>query len=234
MAEATRELGKGHRARLRERFERTGLDGFAEHEVVELLLTLCIPRSDVKEPAKALVAEYGSLKGVLDAPAEGLRAVKGLGSVTPVALRILKAVLTRYLQQSAEEQPCLDNVDLLGDLFRARLSELSHEVFEVAFLNKRFQLMPNGVMRISTGLPDRTMVYPRQIVQFALARHAVWIVLAHNHPSGQLEASPEDHLLTQRVVEAAQVVGLRVLDHIIVTPSDTLSFLDQGWLEGPD
>lgn len=223
----------GHRSRLRERFQRAGLAGFSEHETVELLLTLCIPRRDVKEPARTLIQRFGSLKGVLDAPTEKLREIEGIGEVTPVALRIVKAILTRYLQQAAEEQPCLDNVDALIALFRARLGELPYEVFEVALLNKRYQLLPDGIQRMSTGLPDRTQVYPRQIMQTALARHATWVVLAHNHPSGQLEASSEDRRLTSHIETAGKAVGVGVLDHLIITPNDALSFLDQGWLVGP-
>src|SRR5437870_8421684 len=90
----------GHRQRLRDRFLKSGLAGFADYEVVELLLTLAIPRSDVKQPAKALIARFGNLQGILDAPIEELRAIPGIGSVTPVALQIIKAAATLYLQQS--------------------------------------------------------------------------------------------------------------------------------------
>src|SRR5467141_2624172 len=74
----------GHRQRLRDRFVKSGVDGFADYEVVELLLTLAIPRSDVKQPAKALIARFGNLRGILDAPLQELQAVQGIGAVTPV------------------------------------------------------------------------------------------------------------------------------------------------------
>ena len=86
----------GHRQRLSERFLKSGFEGFANYEVVELLLTLAIPRSDVKQPAKALIARFGNLRAILDAPIEELQAVKGLGSVTPVALKIIKAAATLF------------------------------------------------------------------------------------------------------------------------------------------
>lgn len=94
----------GHRRRLRQRFEKGGLEGFADHEVIELLLTLAIPRSDVKQPAKDLITRFGSLRGILDAPLSELRAVRGLGEVAPVALRIIRAVANLYLQQRVLEE----------------------------------------------------------------------------------------------------------------------------------
>src|SRR4051812_9944294 len=91
----------GHRRRLRDRFEKSGLEGFADYEVVELLLTLAIPRSDVKQPAKELITCFGNLRGIFDAPLSELRAVHGLGEVAPVALRIIRAAADLYLQQQA-------------------------------------------------------------------------------------------------------------------------------------
>ena len=92
----------GHRQRLRERFIRSGFGGFNDYEVVELLLTLAIPRLDVKQPAKALIARFENLRGILDARPEELREVAGIGTVAPVALQVIRAAAALYLQQSAE------------------------------------------------------------------------------------------------------------------------------------
>ena len=92
----------GHRQRLRDRFVKSGLAGFADYEVVELLLTLAIPRADVKQPARALLARFGNLRGILDAPLAELQAVSGIGAVTPVALRVIREVASLYMQQAAE------------------------------------------------------------------------------------------------------------------------------------
>lgn len=220
----------GHRARLRERFTRGGLDSFGEHEVVELLLTLCVPRRDVKPTAKALLARFGTLKGVLDASLEDLRAVKGIGEVTPVALRVVKETMTYYLHQRAEERPVLDSVDALVDLWRARLGELSHEVFEVAYLDHAYRLMKNGVERLEEGVANRTKVYPQKVARAALGRHAVYVVIAHNHPTGELEPSAQDLRLTEAIAKACDAVGVQLLDHVIATSDDATSFLDRGLL----
>ena len=94
----------GHRRRLRERFEENGFAGFADYEIVELLLTLAIPRSDVKQPARDLIARFGSVRGILDAPLGELRAVYGLGEVAPIALHIIRAVADLYVRQRAAEE----------------------------------------------------------------------------------------------------------------------------------
>lgn len=228
MTPMEKDANAGHRKRLRERFQKSGLEGFGEHEVVELLLTLCVPRQDVKPRAKALLAKFGSLKGILDASADELQEVSDIGSVTPVALRIVKEIAKRYLQETAQTRPLLNSVDALIDVFRVRLSELRHEVFEIAFLDKRYQLMPDGILRLVDGLPDRATVYPRKVLQAAISRHAVSIAVAHNHPSGQLRPSRQDIQLTKNLITAADAVGLTLVDHIIVTPDDALSFRDQN------
>ncbi|MCS6996999.1 MAG: DNA repair protein RadC [Casimicrobiaceae bacterium] len=207
----------GHRRRLRERFMKNGLNGFADYEVVELLLTLAVPRSDVKQPAKALIARFGNLRGILDAPLEQLRAVDGIGEVTPVALQIIKAAATLYLQQCAEGDDVLKDPVRLRDFWRMRLGALTHEVFEVAYLDSSCRLLRDGVERLEEGTIDRAAVYPRRVVEAALRRGAAGLVLAHNHPNGA-------------VVLAADTVGIKIVDHLIVSKAETFSFRQAGLL----
>src|ERR1051326_3181380 len=109
----------GHRQRLRDRFTKTGLDGFADYEIVELLLTLAIPQRDVKQPAKELIAKFQNLRGILDAPLEELQQVKGIGSVTPVGLRIIRETANLYLQQTAENRESLAEPESLSRYWRS-------------------------------------------------------------------------------------------------------------------
>ena len=113
-----------HRQRLRERFLKSGFAGFAEHEIVELLLTLCIPRKDVKERAKALLDRFGNVRAILDAPVSDLQQVKGIGEVAPVALQIIRSTANLYLQQKAEEATILASPDALKTFWRSRLGGL--------------------------------------------------------------------------------------------------------------
>lgn len=220
----------GHRQRLRDRFVKAGLEGLGEHEVVELLLTLAIPRVDVKQPAKALLQRFGNLRGILDAPVDELRTVKGIGEVTPVALQIIRAAATLYLRQATEGAQILTDPDRLTDLWRMRLGALRNEVFEVAYLDSGLRLLREGVERLEEGTIDRAAVYPRRVVEAALRRRAAAVVLAHNHPNGDVKPSEQDKLLTRAVVLAAETVHLRILDHIIVSPDEVFSFRKAGLL----
>ena len=220
-----------HRKRLRERFLKNGLAGFAEHEVVELLLTLAIPRLDVKQPAKALLARFGNLRGVLDAPRAELQEVAGVGDVAATALHVIRAAATLYLQQASEDAPeVLTDPQLLSDFWRARIGALKHEVFAVAYLDSAGRLLRDGVETLQEGTIDRAAVYPRRVAEAALRREAAAIVLAHNHPNGRLQPSEHDKLITRAIVLAAQAIGLRVVDHLIVAAQDTFSFRQAGLL----
>jgi DNA repair protein RadC len=215
---------------LRERFAKSGFDAFADYEVVELLLTLAIPRSDVKAPAKALIAKFGNLRGILDAAPEEIRSVPGIGAVTPIALQIIKATAALYLQQSSETQRSLSDAGQLADFWRMRLGSLQNEVFEVGYLDSANRLVRDGVETLEEGTVDRATVYPRRVVEAALKRGAAAVVLAHNHPNGNTAPTEHDKLLTRAIVLASETVQLRVVDHLIVSAEDTFSFQKAGLL----
>ena len=221
---------QGHRKRLRERFVKSGLAGFAEHEVVELLLTLAIPRADVKQPAKELLARFGNLRGVLDAPLPELRAVDGIGEVAAVGLHLVRAAAALYLQQGSEGGDVLRNAAKISDFWRMRIGALKHEVFAVAYLDSAHRLLRDGVETLQEGTIDRAAVYPRRVVEAALKRQAAALVLAHNHPNGNVQPSEQDKLLTRSIVLAAETIGLRVVDHLVVSPDETFSFKQAGLL----
>ena len=220
----------GHRQRLRERFLKSGLQGFADYEVVELLLTLAISRSDVKQPAKALIARFGDLRGILDAPVEELRAVTGIGSVTHVALQIIRTAATLYLQQSSEGRDSLADPERLVSFWRMRIGALPNEVFEVGYLDSGYRLLRDGVETLEEGTVDRAAVYPRRVIEAALRRGAFAIVLAHNHPNGTVSPTDQDKVLTRAIVLAAETVNVRVVDHLIVAAQESFSFRKAGLL----
>jgi DNA repair protein RadC len=220
----------GHRQRLRERFLKSGVEGFADYEVVELLLTLAIPRSDVKDAAKDLIARFGNLREILDAPIEDLQAVHGIGSVAPVALKIIRAAATLYLEQSAEGTNLATDHESLAAFWRMRIGANLNEAFEVAYLDSGCRLLRDGVERLEEGTIDRAAVYPRRVVESALKRGAAAIVLAHNHPNSDVTPSGQDKVWTRALVMAAETVQLKIVDHLIISPDEAFSFKKAGLL----
>jgi DNA repair protein RadC len=220
----------GHRQRLRERFLKAGLEGMADYEVVELLLTLAIPRSDVKQPAKRLISRFGNLRGILDAPVEELQKVEGVGSVSPVAFKIIRAASSLYLRQSAEGEEILSDVSRLSAFWRMRIGNLPNEVFQIAYLDSGYRLLKDGVETLGEGTIDRAAIYPRRVIESALKRGAAAIALAHNHPNGNVQPSEEDKTITRAIVLAAETVQIKVVDHLLVSVNEVFSFRKAGLL----
>jgi DNA repair protein RadC len=202
----------------------------ADYEVIELLLTLAIPRADVKQPAKALIARFGNLRGILDAPLAELQVVPGVGAVTPVALRLIREVASLYFQQLAEQNDTCTDTNALAHFWRTKIGSLSHEVFEVAYLDTASHLLRDGVETLEEGTIDRATVYPRRVIEAALRRGAATLVFAHNHPNGQVQPTEQDKVLTRALVLAAATVQINVLDHLIVSADSVFNFRQEGLL----
>lgn len=219
----------GHRHRLRQRFRKHGLAAFADHEVLELLLTLAIPRADVKPPAKALLKRFGSLRAVLDAPVAELTALPGIGEAAATGLHVVRAAASFYLQPAAAGQALLD-ADTLIDFWRRRIGGLGCEVFAVGYQDTAYRLLPNGVEIVQEGTFERAAVSPRTLIAGALRREAAALTLARSHPSGNVEPTRGDRLLTDAIVAAGQPVGVYVFDHVLLSPEASFSFRAVGWL----
>ncbi len=218
----------GHRQRLRHRYLTSGLESFADYEAIELILTLAIPRKDVKEPAKEAMQRFGSFRGVLDASIDELQQIKGLGKVAPVALRIIRDAVTRYLQQESKESFSLADQDALYDYCRSALGALTYEVFQVIYLDGGYRVITDE--KIEGGTIDRAVVFPRRVMDAALRHGAAALVFAHNHPNGRLSPSEQDKTQTRALVLAAETLQIKVLDHIIVTQNEVFSFRKEGLL----
>ena len=214
----------GHRERLRERFLKSGFAAFSKHEIIELLLTLAIPRCDVKPAAKALLAKFRTIRGVLDAPVDELQKVEGIGPTAAASLRIMREIADLYLQQRAEQTGSLADSEALVLFWRTRIGALPNEVFEVGYLDAGYRLLRDGIEKLEEGISDRATVYPKRVIEAAVRRKAAAIVCAHNHPNGLVQPSEQDKLLTRALVLAAATVQIKVHDHLIVTSDDYFSF----------
>jgi DNA repair protein RadC len=203
---------------------------FNEHEIIELLLTLSIPRKDVKTIAKTLLKTFGSIKGIFDASIDDLVQIKGIGESTAVALKVIRASNSLYLQEQLEWQPIFNSTDKVFTLWQNRLSNLTIEVLEVAYLDSALRLMKNGIERLETGTIAATVVYPRKVPEAALRRGARAVILAHNHPTGSAEPSDSDERSTRTLKIALQYLDITLVDHIIIASNGTFSFKENGLL----
>lgn len=218
----------GHRARLRERWRQSGPAGFPDYELLELLLTQAVPRRDTKPMAKDLLRRFGTLKGVLDATAAELESVPRVGPAVSFFFSILRGTMERYFESAARKTDLLNSPEAVIRYCRASLEGLKNEVFDVIFVSTKNRVL--GRERLSEGTIDQAAVYPRRVVSSALAANAASLIFVHNHPSGDPTPSPEDKQLTRRLEEAAQTVGIPVLDHLIVGNGGHFSFREQGLL----
>ncbi len=220
---------EGHRSRLREKFLRGGLKGFLDYEIVELLLTLGTPRRDCKEPAKEALKEWRTLRGVIEAPDDELQKIKGIGPKNVFGIRLIQEVSRRYLKDKMMSKPfCHSSKEVFDYLYHA-LRDVQREQFKVIFLDIKNQILEEKTL--FEGTVDSSAVYPREVMKDALRYNASSLIFVHNHPSGDPEPSECDRDLTRDLVFAAQVMQLKVLDHIIIGSNRYFSFADQGLIE---
>jgi len=218
--------GAGHRARLRERFRRGGLNGFHDYEVIELLLSLGTPRKDCKVSAKAALARFGSLTAVLEASARELEEIKGIGPRNLFGLKLIPAVCERFLAGRLQRKVPLNNSQALFDYLSQSLRDKPREQFKVLFMDARNRV--NAIQTLFEGTLTAATVYPREVIRAALDHQAAALILAHNHPSGDPQPSAADKALTRRLVQACLLMDITLHEHIIVGRDAYFSFADQG------
>ena len=219
--------GEGHRQRLRDKFLAQGIEAFTDAEIIELLLTFGTPRSDCKEAARALLAQFGSLPAVLDAAPVQLQQVKGVGPKNTFALHFIQGVARRYLRQRVVGKEYVRSSREVADYLIHSMRGLQHEVLTVVFLDAAHAVIDAAV--VAEGTVTVNTIYPRELVKAALARNASALVIAHNHPSGSLTPSRQDSELTRSLYLVCSFMHLDLLDHLIIGAGDQVySFADQG------
>jgi DNA repair protein RadC len=204
----------GHRARLRRRLFEGGPDALLDHELVEYLLALALPRRDTKPLAKKLIRDFGSFGALLAADPETIARVGEISESAVAALKIAQASALRLLQSEIKERPVLGSWQALLDYLHADMAHNPVERVRVLFLNSKNMLIRDDQM--SEGSVDEAAVYIREIIRRALDYHATALILVHNHPSGDPQPSSQDIRLTRDIVEAGRHLKIIVHDHIIV------------------
>jgi DNA repair protein RadC len=223
------ETHQGHRKRLREKFLKSGLSGFHDYEIVELLLSLGTPRKDCKPAAKEAIGRFQTLRGVLEAPIEELQQIKGVGAHSAFGIKLVQEVAREFLRAKMLEKPFYRSSQEVFDYLYHSMRGLKKEVFKMLYLSSQNQII--DTVDLSEGTVNSSSVSPREVIEGALKSNAAALIFVHNHPSGATDPSVNDKSLTRELVYAGRIMRLKVLDHIIIGDNKFYSFAGEGLIE---
>ncbi|MFH1662812.1 MAG: DNA repair protein RadC [Chloroflexota bacterium] len=220
---------EGHRQRLRDRFIKSGIDGFHDYEIIELLLTLGSPRRDCKKQAKEALEKFKTLRGVLEAPLEELQQIKGIGSHNAFGIKLVQEVARKFLREKIIDKPVYKSSQEIFDYLYHSMRDQKKELFKVLYLNSQNQII--DVNDLFEGTITGSAISPRDVMESTLKNNVVSLVFAHNHPSGNPEPSQNDKQITRDLVYAAAIMQVKVLDHVIIGDNKYFSFAAEGLIE---
>ena len=223
-------LHSGHRQRVRERFLADGLDGFSEHQVLEMLLFYCCPRKDTNELAHRLIGEFGSLVRVLEAPVKELEKVPGIGESASIFVSFTASFSRYYMVCKAKEQgDILHTVDECGRYLQPYFLGRTNEVVYILCMDAKCKVLTCKL--VGEGSVNSAGVPIRKLVEIALGSNATSVILAHNHPSGLAIPSGEDVVTTERVAAALRSVDIILSDHIVFSDNDYVSMVQSRYFD---
>lgn len=220
-------IHQGHRQKMRQRFLKSGLDGFADHEALELLLYYAIPRQDTNPIAHRLMDRYGSLSAVLTAPVEDLKKVEGVGESAGILLKLAGQIAGKARLSDAARNCPMTSVEAVGAYLLERFAGETHEVVYVLCLDRKGKLL--ACKRLGEGGIASAGLDIRKLVETAILTSASTVILAHNHPSGVALPSDDDCAATIQARKALETIGVVLSDHIIVADDDFVSLADSGF-----
>ncbi len=221
---------EGHRRRLREKFIKSGISGFHDYEIIELLLTLGTPRKDCKQQAKKAIKKFKSLKGVLEAPMDKLQEIDGIGPHNSFGIKVFQEISERYLKERIIGKKIqLKSSKAVYDYLFQSMQKNEREIFKVLFLDAKNKII--NTEDLFEGSLDSSVVYPREIMKKAINYNSVSLIFVHNHPSGNPEPSQSDKDITKNLVNAGNVMQIKILDHIIIGDNKYYSFADEGLID---
>lgn len=203
-----------HRQRLRQRFISEGLDSFAPHNVLELLLFYSIPRRDTNETAHRLIEKYGSLHAVFDADVDDLTAIEGIGEHSAVLLKLIPQVARRYMEETQQDVKRFNNYRLIGDYFVPRFVGVTSETVYLMLLDASYRLLSCNIL--FKGSVNSAHIRSRELIEKALSVRASMAVLAHNHPGGVAIPSASDIETTRQIYDVFGSIDVLLLEHFVV------------------
>ncbi|HHY06058.1 MAG TPA: DNA repair protein RadC [Clostridia bacterium] len=221
-------LHQGHRQRMRTRYIKEGLDAFADHQVLEMLLFYCIPRRDTNELAHKMIREFGSLANLFEAVPKDIAERCGVSENTAVLVSLIPSLSRRYKQRRWGDKPYLGESTKAGEYAVSLFTGRTYEAFFILCLDAQNRL--NHAALVNEGTINEAPVYPRNIVEIALRHQAAKVILAHNHPGGSLKPSQADMGITKIIKNALGAISIDVVDHIIVAGDKYFSLAEKGLL----
>ncbi len=224
-AEKKDNLHAGHRQRMRDRFLKTGFDGFSEHQIVEMVLYYCCPRVDTNNLAHKLINEFGSFAGIIDASYDDLKKRGGLTQNAAVLFKMIPELLGSYYDNRTINKVC-GNTDALKKLFIPYYIGTSEEIIRIACLNNSLGLICNVV--IGKGSPSAANIDLRLLTETVMASKAAYVVMSHNHPQGGVKPSNEDIVCTEIIKDFLKNISVVLIDHVIVSGDKAYSMYENG------
>ena len=215
-------------ARPREKLLARGPGALSDAELLALLLRTGLPGKNALQMGQELLDAFGGVAGLLHTGADALKRVKGLGPAKRAEIVAVLELARRALREQLKGKPLFDTPQAVRDYLQLQLGSRPHEIFAVLFLDSQHRLL--ALEEMFRGTLTQTSVYPREVVVRALAHNAASVVLAHNHPSGSTQPSRADASITQTLKAALGLVDVQVLDHFVVTSTQTVSMAQLGLL----
>lgn len=225
-SDSGKHAGYDHRERLRQRLLRGGAEALADYEVLEYLLFAAIKRGDTKPIAKNLIAQFGSLAGVLNADPAALQRVKGVGESSAAALKSVAIAARRMARNEVSAKPVLASWQALLDYLAIDMAHLTVERVRVLYLDTKNRLIDDH--HVGDGSIDEAAIHPREVIRRAMDVGATALILVHNHPSGNPEPSRADIQITRRIAEAGRLLGVTLHDHVIIGREGHVSLRAKG------
>lgn len=214
--------------RPREKLLVRGAAALSDAELLAIFLRTGVPGKSAVDMARDLLNHFGNLRALLKASQSDFCSEKGLGPAKYAQLQAVLEMARRHLAEELPERDALSDPRAARDYLKSRMRDLPHEVFAILFLDTRHRVI--AFEELARGSLDGAAVYPREVLKAALKHNAAAVILAHNHPSGVVEPSAADRVLTTKLQTVLAAVDVRVLDHLVIGEGKPASFAERGWI----
>lgn len=216
------EIHANHRKRVKEKFLEFGIEGMFSHEILEILLFYSVPREDTNPIAHTLVNEFGSLSAVLDAGYDDLLKIKGLGPHSAMLIKLIPEICKKYQQDKLSQFKDCKNHNSTVEFLKGHLALLNHEEFHLLCLTSDLKLLKH--IRLFSGTVNSAAVSLRKLTEEVLKYDTAGIIIAHNHPSKNLQPSLDDDEITEKILNSLNYLNIQLLDHIIIAGDKAFSY----------